>query len=154
MRQKIPDLTIDRLMKVQVIPAAEILDGVFEGIFSPYNTSNTIIFYRFFMFYLTTDKDYDICMTKDCVTAASKIIQDMDASIDPCQDFYAFSCCGFIDNTNVTADKAQVCTMSQMRVSNFNSFFPFALDFNLQHYPACFGNHNQFLFPRKTSFFI
>ena len=75
------------------------------------------------MFHPETDKDYDICMTKDCVTAASRIIQDMDASIDPCQDFYAFSCGGFIDNTNVPADKAQVGTMSQMRVSNFYFFF-------------------------------
>ena len=89
-------------------------------------------------------------MTKDCVTAASRIIQDMDASIDPCQDFYAFSCGGFIDNTNVPADKAQVGTMSQMRVSNFNSFFPVC---NRFRYSACFGNHNQFLLSQENVVF-
>ena len=89
-----------------------------------YNTINAVLYlYRFFLFHPKTDTDYDICMTKDCVTAASRIIKDMDASIDPCEDFYAFSCGGFIDNTNVPADKAQVGTMSQMRVSDLNYFF-------------------------------
>ena len=105
------------------------------------------------MFYPETDKDYDICMTKDCVTAASRIIQDMDASIDPCQDFYAFSCGGFIDNTNVPADKAQVGTMSQMRVSNFNVFFQFAIDLYPITLPVLVIIIN-FYFHRKTSFFI
>ena len=103
------------------------------------------------MFHLTTDKDYDICMTKDCVTAASRIIQDMDASIDPCEDFYAFSCGGFIDNTNVPADKAQVGTMSQMRVSNFNSFFVL-LNFNKPHYCARLENDNLF-YPQENVVF-
>ena len=90
-------------------------------------------------------------MTKDCVTAASRIIQDMDASIDPCQDFYAFSCGGFIDNTNVPADKAQVGTMSQMRVSNFNSFYEL-LNFNKPYYCVHLENDNRFLFTGKRSF--
>ena len=86
-------------------------------------------------------------MTKDCVTAASRIIQDMDASIDPCQDFYAFSCGGFIDNTNVPADKAQVGTMSQMRVSNFDSFFQLLIS---RTTVVFWRNDNRFLFYRKT----
>ena len=89
-------------------------------------------------------------MTKDCVTAASRIIQDMDASIDPCEDFYAFSCGGFIDNTNVPADKAQVGTMSQMRVSNLNSFFDLL---NFIIFLNCFGSHNQFLFSQENVVF-
>ena len=100
------------------------------------------------------DKDYDICMTKDCVTAASRIIQDMDASIDPCDDFYAFSCGGFIDNTNVPADKAQVGTMSQMRVNNFDSFFDLLNINNKPHYWALLKNDNLFCLQENVVFHL
>jgi predicted metalloendopeptidase len=59
-------------------------------------------------------------MTKDCVTAASTLIQSMDANINPCENFYSFACGGFIDNTNIPQDKAGVSTMSQMQVKYTN----------------------------------
>ena len=58
-------------------------------------------------------------MTKDCVTASARMIQNMDENIDPCKDFYAFSCGGFIDNTNIPQGNAGVSTMSQMGVKYF-----------------------------------
>ena len=109
-------------MKAQVIPMLKYSMVFWRNIQFLSQQTQYYIFIYFLVFHLAMDKDYDICMTKDCVTAASRIIQDMDASIDPCDDFYAFSCGGFIDNTNVPADKAQVGTMSQMRVNNFDSF--------------------------------
>ncbi|KAJ3195057.1 hypothetical protein HDU67_004524, partial [Dinochytrium kinnereticum] len=36
-----------------------------------------------------------LCTSKDCVFAASSILQSIDARIDPCADFYRFSCGGF-----------------------------------------------------------
>ncbi|GAK64382.1 endothelin-converting enzyme 1 [Moesziomyces antarcticus] len=33
----------------------------------------------------------DICTTKDCVLAASEILRSIDESVNPCDDFYAFS---------------------------------------------------------------
>ncbi|GFY75650.1 membrane metallo-endopeptidase-like 1, partial [Trichonephila inaurata madagascariensis] len=35
------------------------------------------------------------CDHEECVLAAAKIIQLMDRSVDPCDDFYNFSCGGF-----------------------------------------------------------
>ena len=60
--------------------------------------------------------NYEVCMTKDCVTAASTLIQSMDAEIDPCENFYSFACGGFIDNTNIPQEKHGVSTMSKMQV--------------------------------------
>ena len=58
-------------------------------------------------------------MTKDCVTAAARIISSMDASIDPCDNFYGFTCGGFIDNTKIPQEKFGVSTMSQIGVIIF-----------------------------------
>ena len=70
-----------------------------------------------FEFSLDSSLDnYEVCMTKDCVTAASTLIQSMDAEIDPCENFYSFACGGFIDNTNIPQEKHGVSTMSKMQV--------------------------------------
>ena len=55
-------------------------------------------------------------MTTECVTAAASIIQRMDESVDPCQDFYSFSCGGFIDNEPIPQEASGVSTMSKMQV--------------------------------------
>ncbi|XP_070505178.1 neprilysin-2-like isoform X2 [Chironomus tepperi] len=50
----------------------------------------------------------DICLTSGCVRAASKILEKMDENIDPCDDFFAFSCNQYNKNTNVPDDKSSV----------------------------------------------
>ena len=42
-----------------------------------------------------------VCLDEECVQLASRILSSMDQSVDPCQDFYNFSCGRFEDN-NVT----------------------------------------------------
>jgi len=42
----------------------------------------------------------ETCTSPECVIAASEIIQGMDLSIDPCEDFYLYACQGWI-NTHV-----------------------------------------------------
>lgn len=41
---------------------------------------------------LSKEQCQEICTTKDCINTASLIIGRMDASTDPCEDFYRFSC--------------------------------------------------------------
>jgi endothelin-converting enzyme len=36
-------------------------------------------------------KDSGICLTKECVTLASELLQTIDTTIDPCEDFYLFA---------------------------------------------------------------
>ena len=38
----------------------------------------------------------EYCVTPACVTVASSIINAMDTSVDPCDDFYSYSCGGWI----------------------------------------------------------
>ena len=48
--------------------------------------------------------------------AAANIIKSMDTNIDPCHDFYSFTCGAFIDNTNIPQGKHGVSTMGIMSV--------------------------------------
>uniref|UniRef100_A0A671RN37 endothelin-converting enzyme 1 n=1 Tax=Sinocyclocheilus anshuiensis TaxID=1608454 RepID=A0A671RN37_9TELE len=41
-------------------------------------------------------KKNTICLTEACVTVASKIVEALDRSADPCQDFYQYACGGWV----------------------------------------------------------
>lgn len=36
--------------------------------------------------------DDDVCLTPGCVHAASKMLEQMDSAVEPCDDFYNFAC--------------------------------------------------------------
>uniref|UniRef100_A0A8C2IHK4 Membrane metallo-endopeptidase-like 1 n=1 Tax=Cyprinus carpio TaxID=7962 RepID=A0A8C2IHK4_CYPCA len=46
---------------------------------------------------LYTSADRNICTTPQCVTAAARLLQNMDPSMEPCQDFYQYACGGWIE---------------------------------------------------------
>lgn len=49
-----------------------------------------------FLLSLTPDPARSICLTEACVTVASKIVEALDRSADPCQDFYEYACGGWV----------------------------------------------------------
>ena len=50
----------------------------------------------------------NICLSKECVAASHKLFQNMDVRINPCDDFYEFSCGNFIKEATIPDDKGRV----------------------------------------------
>ncbi|XP_037924758.1 neprilysin-2 isoform X2 [Hermetia illucens] len=59
-----------------------------------------------------TSKKDDICLTSECVHTASNVLEALDTSVEPCDDFYNFACGSFLKNTNIPDEKTQVNTFS------------------------------------------
>ncbi|CAL4068066.1 unnamed protein product [Meganyctiphanes norvegica] len=57
----------------------------------------------------------DICLTKPCVTAAAEIIERLDDSVDPCEDFNKFVCGRYLQKKIIPDDKTGVSQMSKIR---------------------------------------
>ena len=49
----------------------------------------------------------DYCVSKECITAAADLLENMDETVDPCEDFYNFACGGFIENKVIPDDKSK-----------------------------------------------
>lgn len=54
----------------------------------------------------------NLCLTTGCVHAASKVLEQMDTSVEPCDDFYTYACGGFLENTVIPEEKVSVNTFS------------------------------------------
>ncbi len=46
------------------------------------------------------------CLTPACITVASAIINAIDRQVDPCQDFYQYSCGGWIKDNPLPDGKS------------------------------------------------
>lgn len=57
------------------------------------------------------EKD-NVCLTAGCIHTASKVLDAMDSTIEPCDDFYNFACGNFVKNTNIPDEKVSVNTFS------------------------------------------
>jgi hypothetical protein len=49
----------------------------------------------------------DICNTNACQTAGKLIKDSMNISVDPCDDFYAFACDGWMATHNIPPEKSR-----------------------------------------------
>ncbi|XP_008194096.1 neprilysin-2 isoform X2 [Tribolium castaneum] len=52
------------------------------------------------------------CLTPGCIHTASTVLKYMDPSVDPCDDFYQFTCGNFLKTTNIPDDKSSVTSFS------------------------------------------
>ncbi|KAJ8918489.1 hypothetical protein NQ315_008186 [Exocentrus adspersus] len=53
-----------------------------------------------------------VCLSPGCIHTASRVLEYMDASVDPCDDFYEFTCGNFLKKTNIPDDKSSVTSFS------------------------------------------
>jgi hypothetical protein len=63
------------------------------------------------VFALETEK----CSTPACINAAKNILEKMDQSVKPCDDFYSFACGQYVKNTVIPEDKVSVDSFSETR---------------------------------------
>lgn len=54
----------------------------------------------------------NICFSPGCIHTASKVLDNMDPNVEPCDDFYKFACGGFLKKTTIPDDKTSVNTFS------------------------------------------
>ncbi|KAH3827034.1 hypothetical protein DPMN_128962 [Dreissena polymorpha] len=68
----------------------------------------------------TTSSGNAMCLTKECTSVAARVINSMDYSVDPCADFYEFSCGTWMKKHVVPSDRPNLFTYGVVRddVSN------------------------------------
>ncbi|XP_044013834.1 endothelin-converting enzyme homolog [Aphidius gifuensis] len=57
----------------------------------------------------------DICQTPVCLDAASRLSHDMDPSVNPCDDFYEFTCGGFLNSTDLKIDSQRIDKFTELK---------------------------------------
>ena len=57
----------------------------------------------------------NVCTTKSCINAANLIINNIDTTVDPCEDFNKFSCGSFIKNRRIPDDSSSLDTFTDLR---------------------------------------
>jgi len=70
------------------------------------------------MFTKVTKSDNKTCFTQECIQAASEMLERMDHSVDPCEDFYSFSCGNFIKNVYIPKEVDHVSIYSSLEKRN------------------------------------
>src|SRR5699024_3899185 len=56
-----------------------------------------------------------LCLSIDCITAASDMLTSMDPETDPCQDFYKYACGGWIRVNSIQDDESRADVYSIIR---------------------------------------
>lgn len=62
--------------------------------------------------YPETSQKESLCLTQGCIHTASQVLEKMDQTAEPCDDFYQFACGNFVKKTNIPDDKASVTSFS------------------------------------------
>jgi membrane metallo-endopeptidase-like protein 1 len=61
---------------------------------------------------LPEESKNEVCLTPGCIHTASTVLKYMDPTVDPCDDFYQFTCGNFLKTTNIPDDKSSVTSFS------------------------------------------
>lgn len=56
-----------------------------------------------------------LCVTHGCIKAAARVLDSLDTSIDPCDNFYEFACGKYLKETFIPDDRVTVDGFSEVR---------------------------------------
>lgn len=59
-----------------------------------------------------------MCLTDTCVYTASEMARSIDKTVDPCDDFYAFSCNGWVKNNPIPDGKSMWSIFGKIELQN------------------------------------
>lgn len=57
----------------------------------------------------------NVCTSKSCIKAANLILKNLDESVDPCENFYKFSCGMFGNTHRIPDDQSKIDELSILR---------------------------------------
>lgn len=60
-------------------------------------------------------KEQAICMSADCVSTASRVLEAMDTTVDPCDDFFQYACGTWNRKNIIPDDRSHYNTFSKLR---------------------------------------
>ncbi|XP_077998021.1 neprilysin-1-like [Glandiceps talaboti] len=64
---------------------------------------------------LTSNKSNNVCTSSSCVRTASELLKKMDQSVDPCQDFYQYTCGSWNKQNYIPEDQSVYDIFTEMR---------------------------------------
>ncbi|CAM9846369.1 membrane metallo-endopeptidase-like 1 [Lampetra fluviatilis] len=58
---------------------------------------------------------WNVCITPECIAASARILDGMDSTVDPCQDFYGFACGGWLKKHVIPERSSYYSTFDMLR---------------------------------------
>jgi len=67
------------------------------------------------------DKEEDeVCLKPECIITSARILSSMNAEVDPCDDFYQFTCGNWMNENVIPDDKSRISTFDSISKKNIN----------------------------------